>query len=257
MVSTPFSVDSGVCVSVAERDTFCAPYLCLCRYGAWAGSARWCADAAMLARFAQLSVLQMPGGFRASSRTLFRVARGLHSCTDSPSCCLKRPFHQTEMPAHCSEPYVPASDHGLVLESCRVLATRDQPCCRVLASRDQAAARCCVSQSGFVLREMSGRSLPDQRQSQLAYLRPGVCSRRGSENTSSSNFCRDKSVRVRQHAARAHLQAWIFDAARRHSNLCVSPVYLQLSGVFDQRADRMNDYCHRHVCVSFAFGAVV
>ena len=53
----------------------------------------------------------------------------------------------------------------------------------------------------------------------------GVCGARGVffsrfRRHSSSNFCRDKSVRVRQHTASGHLQAWIFGAARRYSDLC-------------------------------------
>ena len=67
-------------------------------------------------------------------------------------------------------------------------------------------AQCCVSQSGYVLREMSSRASLIGDSSSWP-IRGQGCFLHGSENTPSSNFCRDG----------VHLQAWVFGAARRHS----------------------------------------
>ena len=48
----------------------------------------------------------------------------------------------------------------------------------------------------------------------LASCQLELCSQWGSENTSSSDLCGDRSVRVRQHTAGVHLQAWTLDTVR-------------------------------------------
>ena len=107
-----------------------------------------------------------------------------------------------------------------------------------------SVAQCCVSQSGYVLRETSGRSLLDRGLSQLACLRPGVF-----------------FTGFRKHFLFQFLSRQVCSCLAAHP-----PVYTCKPG-YSARLDDTQIFTFREVtgrmiivivtCASFAFGAVV